>query len=368
MESYHDNTEVYNKLYSSMIKLVPQKACKVSEFPEKLNSALKEYERVLRAFEESSNNKEGKIELEVVEEIIKSITSATEAIYEGKPALAFSYIKDTAWRFEKLVYDIPENTSFYRMRSIEGVERASLACKDMFHIPFDKRGIVSTQRYSIPGYPCLYLGEAVFGCWKELGQPNLDSCMVSRLINKKILKVWDLRVPEKTKWKDRDVLSSNIRLFPLVVACMFKVKDSKAVFKHEYIIPQLLLQIILENNTIDGIMYTSVHKNNDFKFPDFVDTNYVFPIKEQGPDFTHCPQLCDIFRITKPTSEEYEKIKRGTVFGEDNIKIEIPEGLTKAEQQRYYNYEMSLFGCLERNLKNIYFFGLHKINPMRKKG
>lgn len=350
-----------------MIKLVPQKACKVSVFLEKLNLALEEYVLVLKEFVESSNNKEVEIELESVEKIIQSVNKAVFAIYEGKPALAFSSIKESAWRFDKLVYNIPENFSFYRMRSIEVAERASLTYKDMFHIPFDKRGIVSTQRYSIPGYSCLYLGKSVFGCWKELGQPNLDSCMVSRLTNKKILKVWDLRIPDKTKWNDNNTFRSNILLFPLVIACSFKVKNQNAVFKHEYIIPQLLLQFILENDSIDGIMYTSVHRNKDFKFPDFVDTNYVFPIKEQGPDYTHCPQLCDIFRITKPTSEEYEKIKRGTVFGEDNIKIEIPEGLTNVEQQRCYNYEMSLFGSLERNLKNIDFFGLHKINPRRKK-
>jgi hypothetical protein len=34
----------------------------------------------------------------------------------------------------------------------------SLTREDLFHIPFEERYKVTTQRYSIPGVPCLYLG------------------------------------------------------------------------------------------------------------------------------------------------------------------------------------------------------------------
>ena len=37
--------------------------------------------------------------------------------------------------------------------------------KDMLHIPFNKRELVKTQRFSISGVPCLYLGATSYVCW-----------------------------------------------------------------------------------------------------------------------------------------------------------------------------------------------------------
>ena len=42
---------------------------------------------------------------------------------------------------------------YYRTRMKEDKPFKEL---DLFHVPFDKRGSVTTKRYSIPGYPCLY--------------------------------------------------------------------------------------------------------------------------------------------------------------------------------------------------------------------
>ena len=67
----------------------------------------------------------------------------------------------------------------------------------MFHIPFNKRGKVETQRYSAPGYPCLYLGSSVNACWEELGQPRFDDMMVSRFVVKEAFPVLDLRMPKE---------------------------------------------------------------------------------------------------------------------------------------------------------------------------
>ena len=52
--------------------------------------------------------------------------------------------------------------------------------KKLFHIPFELRHIVATQRYSIPGLPCLYLGSSLWACWEELGRPDFNKLHVAR--------------------------------------------------------------------------------------------------------------------------------------------------------------------------------------------
>ena len=44
--------------------------------------------------------------------------------------------------------------------------------KDLFHIPMGKRSLINSYRYSIPGYPCLYLSTGVEMCWFECGMPK----------------------------------------------------------------------------------------------------------------------------------------------------------------------------------------------------
>lgn len=39
---------------------------------------------------------------------------------------------------------------------------------------------IGSQRFSVPGVPCLYLGKSVYTCWRELGQPNDSEFYVSR--------------------------------------------------------------------------------------------------------------------------------------------------------------------------------------------
>ena len=65
--------------------------------------------------------------------------------------------------------------------------------EDMFHIPFDRRHMVSNQRYSMAGIPCLYLGSSFFICWEELGRPNLNTLYISAFkIKNSFIKVLDL--------------------------------------------------------------------------------------------------------------------------------------------------------------------------------
>jgi hypothetical protein len=52
---------------------------------------------------------------------------------------------------------------------------------EMLHIPFDKRHLISSERFSISGLPCLYLGTTSYCCWLEIGTPSYDKFNVSYL-------------------------------------------------------------------------------------------------------------------------------------------------------------------------------------------
>ena len=66
--------------------------------------------------------------------------------------------------------EVSPGCRFYRIRtgSLESSSDGAL-----FHIPFEKRHLVSSQRYSIPGYPILYLAGSLFTAWCEMDKPEL---------------------------------------------------------------------------------------------------------------------------------------------------------------------------------------------------
>ena len=82
---------------------------------------------------------------------------------------------------------------------VEGYIRKFFA-DEMFHIPFEKRTDIVNYRYSITGYPCLYIGNSILSCWEEMHTPALDDFVVSRVqVNSdKQVKTLDLRIPYQT--------------------------------------------------------------------------------------------------------------------------------------------------------------------------
>lgn len=54
-------------------------------------------------------------------------------------------------------------------------------------------------------------------------------------------------------------LIADVFMWPLIAACSIKVKHREDSFKPEYIVPQLLLQWIRNNQEIDGIRFSSTH-------------------------------------------------------------------------------------------------------------
>ncbi|MCR3758460.1 hypothetical protein KYB31_05550 [Clostridium felsineum] len=190
---------------------------------------------------------------------------------------------------------------------------------DMLHIPFDKRDIVKTQRFSIPGLPCMYFGTSSYVCWLELNKPLKSQFNVSEfeiLKNFKILNLissWSMisELSKKKSWNysfdKHQIIKELMLIWPLVCATSFRVKEDKdRQFKSEYIISQLLMQII-NSIRIDGICYYSKRIPFDaYAFPYCV--NLALPAKYTGE--SKISNICKYIKIRKPVNfEEYTMLK-----------------------------------------------------------
>ena len=91
--------------------------------------------------------------------------------------------------WSELKYSINEENAFIRIRTTaEPLNRR----RDMFHVPFDKRQLITKQRYSIEGFPCLYLAGCAYTAWLELNRPQFDTIWASSFRPTKEIDLLDL--------------------------------------------------------------------------------------------------------------------------------------------------------------------------------
>lgn len=207
----------------------------------------------------------------------------------------------------------------------------------IFHTPYNLRSKVSTNRYSIAGYPSLYLATSLELCCNELNIVPSDLAIASRFMfereieysNTEIrvielgLKPQDF-IDEQEKSINRDnyharrviphdflqerrVRSAYLLWYPLIAACSYIRVNKADPFAAEYIIPQLLMQWVrikgessphTDYDQLMGIRYFSCAsvKASDMGF------NYVFPTSGQPlpTGLPFCSVLTHSFRLTKP--------------------------------------------------------------------
>ena len=207
-----------------------------------------------------------------------------------------------------------EPLSFFRAR-IGEVSSSS----EMSHIPFNKRDIISTQRFSVPGTPCLYMGTSSYDIWKELGQPPLTQFNVSaiklkdekdrvpirilNLINEISLQKGLLALPRNSPEYHKSVHLATLlaKMWPLVCATSFRVKNSGGNFHSEYIISHLIM-LCLPLLKIDGIAYTSKRlKGRERLNPLPLYVNIAIPMISSSVE-NSLGKLCSAFEITAPVN------------------------------------------------------------------
>lgn len=226
-----------------------------------------------------------------------------------------------------------DDLALYRLTCVD--DYAPYDRTRVFHTPYTLRSKVSTSRYSIAGYPSLYLGTSLQLCAEEINyNPHRSFALASRYriercieYNNTEIDVIELAVKpqdflgvyqnRESNWGKRkiseDLLNSHsvrnayLLWYPLIAACSFIRTNKKDPFAAEYIVPQLLMQWVRselqhsgnsEYDKLIGIRYFSCasKRASDMGF------NYVFPAcgKQHSGQYPYCPVLMKAFRLSEP--------------------------------------------------------------------
>lgn len=276
---------------------------------------------------------------------------------------------------ELLKGSIPPNDSMYRARENRNGDVTAKDYKDdeMFHIPLNSRRIISTQKYSFPGLPCLYLGASVYTCWVELNRPAFEDFQVAAIATTpgtdgySIVDMSNIpqRLPDLRK-ELKFTPEEYLLYWPLLALCSIKVRNESGSFKPEYIFPQFLLEYIQKkqkDEDIVGVKYVSIkaatvcEKQLRDNWHTYV--NYVFPARSDEMIGKKCELLKYIFemrnnysgrdlqiltRIIENTRLK-SKIRTLNDDGGSNWRIYTKNG-------KDYSYQMSILGLIEEAMQH----------------
>jgi len=307
------NTILYNDDFYSL-----PKDKFYNNFLDYVNTTLDLYLEKLDNYEGplSSTIKENKSKIEA---LCSALVKSIEVYLLGSPYKSFS-ILSPALNDLKDFFLIPKpdkriliasknSKSFFRIRESFLKIRSP---QEMFHIPFEFRHRIPTNRYSIPGIPCLYMSNTLHLCWEELGRKRIRNLYGSRiefdnnslnLVNLEYTpaKIVFLNQPVKDRKGETDFFfKESLITWPVSFVCSIKTKYQKASFKIEYIIPQLIMQWCKESPYLDGVSYFSTKG-----YPQTINEvpmnhiNIALPAKTNQPDGL-CPELSKKLRCTTP--------------------------------------------------------------------
>lgn len=172
--------------------------------------------------------------------------------------------------------------TYYRIREIREDDGFPLERKELFHIPHYKNYLVGTERYSMPGHPCLYLASQAELGWYECGKPVKFAIAKFDIPQEednylKFIDFSEKLMPLKHSFfswfhneKDdieavRKYFLKYLYTYPLRAACSVVVEHPGSKFIEEYVMPQLLLQWVVMDEDFDGIRYESCNANESVK-------------------------------------------------------------------------------------------------------
>ena len=308
-----------------------------SDYYKSLKDAFNEYEEFINSnypekYKETKN---------YCEKILEAINRYNSAAFETSQKIMKNILMKLIEMYPDLVsnpFEIYKGVQNYKRDSILGEEYYFKARvlptdyktekSDMYHIPFNRRDLVATQRFSLPGIPCLYLGKTSYVCWQELGKPAANTFYVAavkpveklRLLNLAYTNAplinrltYDIEKEENINNKNelQDVLNCSLAIFPFIIATSFKIYGDDRKFKSEYIVSQLIMMLLF-NRDWDGIAYSSKRiPMNEYNFA----TTLNIAIMPECKGANHYSQLMNEFKFKEPVNfEEYKLLGNDTLY------------------------------------------------------
>lgn len=298
------------------------------------------------------------------------LSAAVDASLRGQPSRARQELESAIGRIKaELALLVSQSLSrapmkvVYRMRTARSGQ--SLTRAELFHIPYEKRDRVGAQRYSLSGVPMLYLSSSIYGCWEEMGRPELSSTWISayRLREDKHVKVLnfayrpayvatllDAHGSQSPAPDVQAFIAAYACAWPLIATCSFRVPDRDAAFKVEYVIPQLLTSWLAEAGDYTGVRYFSTHVSVNGSWQAAI--NYAFPAVS-NKSVGYSDELGELFETTEPLSWSYaHAVKAQTSYlYHDNISAVLP-----LSGEHGVPYEGTDFAVMEFYLNSLGFF------------
>lgn len=307
------------------------------KFPKKLRKDSEYFAAVLQFMDtlikDLSDNGIEKAFIEIAMEYRELIKDVLTNYYSGDIVLAYTMIerlikeyKRNGIIFSKLSksysfnYYVIENRKwdhflFYRARvgDISNENKEDV----LKHTPFDKISKIGSNRFSIPGQPCLYLGSTSYDCWIEMGRPDDREFNVGCILLKKDYEIINLstdiwvfleamkRLKEQA---DKEMIFKSYLLSQITSFC---IDEDNRNFKSEYVISQLI-SLACKSNTINGISYISKRvSTNEFGHNICMNLALFIPY-EQGVKYSK--SMISEIKIGTPINYAYfNKLKRASL-------------------------------------------------------
>lgn len=312
-------------------KLALPKRWDGGDFHQELKKLYKDYLDKLRPFREL-------IEYSKIDNLCTEILKVVDEYLNGHIKEAYEIFYSIMEKLDERplkVYkknslsSLPSKTdqlNLYRVRYIQG--NSLIDRKAIFHTPRAFRSKISTCRFSISGFPSLYLGTSLELCIEESAALSFnDQIIASRFeINRDytengnvLIKVIDLAIRPidfknyrneqneiRNGLDEIDLTAPSVRCnyllwYPLIAACSYMRTNKSDPFAVEYIIPQFLMQWIRSSSSKEeliGIRYFSCTSERASK----MGYNYVFPVSGEwtDPGDGYCKVLSRAFKCTDP--------------------------------------------------------------------
>lgn len=244
--------------------------------------------------------------------ILKSLYSPnhTEAIIflerflDGKEKDLKRYLNDMYINYLRIPFD--NKSEFFRILDWKEDEE----CSNCWHTPFSLRENASAGRYSLPGYPALYLGDCLETCLNEVGKPDSDNKRrwLGRFTLKKHkhLVCVDLRMSWALKEKGLDSYEkfSLLITYPLRLVCSIKSLHKTEKFCEEYLFSQTLVSILCAPTDpyksrlikYNGVVYDSTKFKGGINYAIYAHPQAYPPSQDE----IYSNKLMDFFDHTNP--------------------------------------------------------------------
>ena len=306
-----------------------------ADFERTVSSLLEAYKNKLHGSSEHQNPMYDsiKVDEDLLDTIISLLIRCIHKYHQGFPSDAFEQMDQLMniliaqplkiYQKSSPLYPLESDILYlFRLRSVN--DKAKHTRKELFHVPACARSNISTCRYSIAGYPSLYLTTSIELGKEELGNAT-DNLLVCRYQLRRLQQELNIRVLElgirpqdfcgknsaDSDWDshkidlqdislgNRDLCTNYLLWYPLIAACSFIRVNKSAPFSSEYIVPQLLMQWVRKQtgeNELMGIRYFSCasQRASELGF------DYVFPVNNTNWKGGYCSVLRDSFKLSEP--------------------------------------------------------------------